>query len=292
MLAVIIPYFNHVGYKNRLINCASTYYKYKSLGVHSVVCELSTTDTFKLDFADYRLKSNSVLFHKERIINHVIDTLPPEYDKVAWIDADVQPFDPDWPALVEKALNSYDIVQPFSVMHDLYYAGEDCDPDVSHSLTSKTPIVADPSGWPGYAWAARREAMRNGLYDRSVVGGGDLVFAEAVLGINNRWMNMINTEAEQDYLEWRYNLGRFKIGMIDTKMYHLWHGNLSDRKYYERIWMLRESEFNPQVDLVVNECGMYEFAGNKPELELQVLNYFVGRKEDGEPPAEAGIKVI
>lgn len=292
MLAIIIPYFNHIGYKNRLINCSATYHKYKSLGADVFVYELSATNTFKLDFAAYKLHSKSVLFHKERIINYAIETLPPRYDKVAWIDADVQPFDPDWPSLVEKALNSYDIIQPFGVMHDLYQAGEDCEPDVTQSVAAKTPIVVDPTCWPGYAWAARRESMCNGLYDKSIIGGGDLVFAEAILGVNSRWMNMINTDAEHDYLDWRYKLRRFKIGHIDTEMYHMWHGDLVDRKYYERIWMLRNHEFNPALDLVTNSCGMYEFAGNKPQLERRVLDYFTGRKEDGEQPVEAGIKVI
>ena len=60
-------------------------------------------------------------------------------------------------------------------------------------------------------------------------------------------------------------------------------GDHENRGYSERSLILKELNYDPNVDLQVNEIGCYEFtesAKNKL-LEDRIKSYFDSRKEDG-----------
>jgi hypothetical protein len=60
-------------------------------GVPLFIAELSFNNgDFAVPSNDhvYRFRGHDVMWHKERLLNLVINQLPAQYTKVAWIDAD------------------------------------------------------------------------------------------------------------------------------------------------------------------------------------------------------------
>ena len=65
-------------------------------------------------------------------------------------------------------------------------------------------------------------------------------------------------------------------------VYHMWHGTRQNRKYEERMMLLREADFDPRLDVSLCSNGCLEWATDKPELHQKVREYFWSRDEDPE----------
>jgi hypothetical protein len=72
-----------------------------------------------------------------------------------------------------------------------------------------------------------------------------------------------------------------QVGCVRGTICHLWHGAMHNRQYIERMGWLRKHSFDPRVDLRQSANGLWEWRGNKPELERLVSQYFYARREDG-----------
>jgi hypothetical protein len=71
------------------------------------------------------------------------------------------------------------------------------------------------------------------------------------------------------------------IGCIDGRIFHLWHGDLRDRKYGERTARLNRYRFDPGTDLVVDTEGCWRWNTPKTDMHRYVRSYFNSRNEDG-----------
>ena len=60
-----------------------------------------------------RLRTTHVLWHKERLLNLLLPHVPREFDKIAWIDADLTFLNPSWADYASRLLEQYAIVQLF-----------------------------------------------------------------------------------------------------------------------------------------------------------------------------------
>ncbi|QDV31885.1 hypothetical protein Spb1_38310 [Planctopirus ephydatiae] len=138
--------------------------------------ELSYDGTFHVPDAIQLLgdPAKHTLWQKERLLNLAIEAVSDEYDDIAWIDADVLFTDPRWRERTEEALSRSPVVQVFDHVALLDAHGEVH--EIRPGVVAKLSKTHDPSvrfAHPGFARAARREALPAGLFDQNFVGGGD-----------------------------------------------------------------------------------------------------------------------
>jgi hypothetical protein len=306
----LTTYYNPAGYRRRLLN----YKEFKKrLNVPLLTVELSTSGSYELSESDadilVRVPANSILWQKERLLNVGIEKLPPEARFVAWLDCDVIFHDGDWFRKVPSVLESMLITQCFSDFIDL---PKDILPEslevmpepdghsVAHLVSSGLWSIEDfrpPTtievryGAPGLAWAGRREVIQSlGFYDAMILGSGDRALASAAYG---RFDDAIFTarlspERARHYLRWAepfYAQVQGRVGVIEGRLFHLWHGDLEDRRYLQRHKDLAQLNFDPNSDIRIGKDGPWEWTttSSKKVRDL-VRDYFKSRHEDGRLP--------
>jgi hypothetical protein len=143
---------------------------------------------------------------------------------------------------------------------------------------------------PGMVWAARRELLeKHGLFDASIIGGGDTTLACAGYGHPEIAIKLHHMNAWQRgvYLNWAHSFHQAvngKIAHLPGRIIHLWHGELEDRKSGHRHSGLRPHDFNPARDIAIGESGAWRWASDKPALHGYLKDYFTSRREDGRAP--------
>lgn len=285
MLALVTCHFNPCGYTQNVEN----YYRFrKALNRPMTVVELSFDGSY-LESDSIRIRGDinkHCMWQKERLLNIGIESLPDKYDKVAWIDADIQFFRPDWFEEAEKALQHHDVVQLVGKLHHT-----DANGGIVKSVeTEGWKMQHDPSSnkyyHPGGCWAARREVISRGLYDKDIIGGGDSALFYAWSGTpENKYAEFEEIpELKKDYVHWAAKQKILDIGYVPGDGAHFWHGAESNRRYLERYMSLQLGDFDPENDIFINADGIWEWATEKPLLHNSLQRYFIGRNEDGSQP--------
>jgi hypothetical protein len=307
-LWAVTALFNPSGFRSRLDNYALFRAGLREAGVPLCAVELAFDDApFELAARDaerlVQLRGGDVLWQKERLLNLAIEALPADCDKVVWLDADVLFERRDWAAATSARLEEVVALQPFSRSIRLG-VGERApgtldlpvgsgDGEILHSMAYGV-AARGPSclgrylehGHCGYAWAARREVLaRHGLYDANVLGNGDLNAAHAMFGgAAALKAERLSARARAHLERWADRLFadvRGSVGYIDGTLLHLWHGKKDDRRYLERLDVLIEHGFDPELDLQLDARGPLAWASHKPQLHARCREYFAVRREDG-----------
>jgi hypothetical protein len=308
MLWAITSYFNPSGYKSR----STTYRTFKEhLRVPLIAVELSFSGEFELQSGDadivVRLIGRDVLWQKERLLNVALRALPPECDAVAWLDADVIFESDDWAARARAALQRFSIVQLFSERCQLgrgatrdwsgWTPVEIVAPSAGHTIAIgklKRDDLRVSGAWvtggptTGLAWAARRSLLdRHGLYDAHILGAGDRAIVCAAIERFEDWDDAVaaNSRQAQHYRAWGEpfftEVGAGGIGWVDGRIFHLWHGDIEDRRYAKRHREFATFEFDPFRDIAIDTNGCWRWNSIKPEMHRYVSDYFATRREDG-----------
>lgn len=142
----------------------------------------------------------------------------------------------------------------------------------------------------GLAWAARRETLgKNGLYDVCILGTGDRVMLCAAIGEFDYGARSVvmNARQEEHYRRWGARFSAAigaRVCSIDGRLFHLWHGDLSDRRYAGRHQDMERFGFDPFTDIAVDSEGCWSWNTGKAGLHDYVSRYFASRKEDGPAP--------
>jgi hypothetical protein len=303
----LTTYYNPAGYRSRLLN----YKEFRRrLNVPLLTVELSTSGKYELSESDadimVRVPANSVLWQKERLLNIGRDRLPEQAKFVAWLDCDVILQDSTWSAKVPAVLENALIAQCFSDLVDLTKgvlpealtgSPEPSGYSVAHLLSSGRWSTEDfrPSttkrfrlGACGLAWVGRREVVQeHGFYDATILGSGDRALASAAYGRFEDAIFTIRLSAKraEHYLKWAepfYDLVQGRVGVIEGRLFHLWHGEIQDRRYLERHEDLERLDFNPTRDICIGEYGAWEWTSESSEnVRRLVGKYFGSRREDG-----------
>jgi len=71
------------------------------------------------------------------------------------------------------------------------------------------------------------------------------------------------------------------MSYVPGRVFHLWHGDLRNRRYGERYRVPEFLDFDPGADIAIDESGCWRWSSDKPALHEYVLNYFAQRREDG-----------
>lgn len=309
-LWAITSYFNPAGYRRRFYN----YHVFREhLKAALVTVELARGGSdFELQPGDadvlVQLRSDHVLWQKERLLNIALKHVPPHVRYVAWLDCDVLFGNEDWVTDACRVLDEVPITQLYSHIIDL-------EPDITapfpanHSATptstSKAYRIAHhpgestslakrivPRDGVGFAWAARRELLdRHGLYDAFVLGSGDRAIACAAWGRLNDAVDYayLNSHQEQHYLTWAEPFSkdvRGQVGYVPGCIYHLWHGRLELRRHQQRHADFASLSFNPFMDLRIDSAGCWAINERRSDIKEFMSAYFRGRNEDDRADAD------
>lgn len=279
--AAVTAYYNYGQYKIRLRNYRLFAAQLAAQGCPLYTIELAYDDQpFQLTGQPNLLqfRTQSVLWHKENLLNVLVTSLPREIDEIAWLDCDVLFPDGSWWILAHNLLKHYKVVQLFS---------ECCDPSsgyvsgaISLSQSSSIPVN------PGIAWAMRRSLWRRimGLYEFDLAGGGDSSFACALQKKpeeSNLWIS--NPDRRADYAAWAKGLmlqtdNDRDVSFLPGQVCHLSHGNLARREYAARQKIV--GDVNPDRDLRFADNGVLEWRDPTIPCHAALRQYFLNRRED------------
>jgi hypothetical protein len=251
------------------------------------------------------------LWHKERLLNLLIHRLPPSAQKIAWIDADVVFTRPDWVKETVELLEHFYFLQMFShsrnlgpdyepigpevtsFAYEFYQADKDHSRFVNKLQAKGGPCYytyyggyGEPLGHPGYAWAARREALDHvgGLIDFGILGANDRHIGFGLIGqIEQSLDPRIRGGYRRQCLSWQDRANRYiarDIGMMPGMVYHHWHGKLKDRRYHDRWKILIDTHYDPDIDIKDDSQGVFQLTERSPALRDGLRAYFRARNED------------
>lgn len=271
-----------------------------------------------------QLRSFHELWHKENMINIGVQRIPdPNFEYVAWVDADVAFERKDWVQETVQMLQHHDFVQMYSTAIDIgpspsfdpvginvgfaYCYHHQHLPEIPQLLVDKKlnherhtlgggclPYAhrtdAKTFWHPGYAWAARREALEHtgGLLDTGVLGAGDHHMSLALIAQAHQAMPPgVTAGYRKAVMDWQWRCEKYvrrDIGYVPGTITHGWHGKKADRKYWSRWRILVDNLFDPSVDLKRDAQGLWQLEdrGDDRSLRLrdQIRKYFLERNED------------
>lgn len=300
LLHVIVPIFNPCRRKSHEKNARKFLKHLVHHGVQAWVVECTYGDSYPAyanipGINHIHVKAHTVLWIKEKLVNLAIARLPHSAKYIAWIDADIEFLRPTWAEDTVHALQHHEFVQPWEHCVDLGpEPGQILDTHYSFCRQWRkerhTTDKLGKSGYrfahPGFAWAATRSALEHvgGLIETAALGAGDHHQALALIG---KAAQSIPGGLPEGYakpiLEWERRAVahvRGNIGFVPGTIQHSYHGPKPDRNYIGRWAILQKNGFDPATDLKINTYGVWELAGNKPELRRDIHQYFNDRNED------------
>jgi len=214
---------------------------------------------------------------------------------------------PNWVGETIQQLQHYRFVQMFSEACDLgpryatiqrhrgfiwcYTHGVDYQPNPGGYYYPPPTRPAGPILWhPGFAWAARREAISavGGLMEFPILGAADNHMAHALTGMASL---SIHPKAHPRYrelvLEWENKAEqhiRRNVGYMSGLLIHFWHGRKVDRRYWDRWRILTDLKYNPDTDIQRDWQGVLQLQDRMEprsiELRDRIMRYFRSRNED------------
>jgi hypothetical protein len=236
------------------------------------------------------VRSDSVMFHKEKLFARLEKEVPMSFTKLCCIDCDVVFENAAWYDAVSEALDVSLVVQPYA---ECRWMAADMRTAVTTKPSAAVNIAAIRerhqsgvsdrfNGHPGFAMAMRREVPS---FTWAVVGGGDAVFFRAVNGLTEEFANPRMSELMMPV--WREYSADMATDMshVTGAIWHLWHGPLRCRQYYDRYVKFTEAVPATVTDirelLVENEDGVWCWRDDvKVELNRMMLHYFTARDDD------------
>lgn len=304
-LWVVTPYFNPIGYssidKNLIAFCERMFHQNANICVVKLDFPSSTKDIEYIDFSDkyveIRTSANSIIWHKEALINIAIKYLADKSDYIAWIDGDVL-FPDDWIDKAQEILYNNDIVQLFKKVYNLH-------PDQTYGGTYSSSMQSVvwqnkihknwlerreknelPFAAPGFAWAAKTDFLNkiDGLYDKAITGSSDVIFVDSILKSEqlHKYYGLLTKEMRIDVDIYFSKIRRLNpvFSYLPIDIYHLWHGTLKNRNYIDRHQILNRHMYNPLEDLIFDtQKQIYEIK-EKHLLGIELKQYFLDRQDD------------
>lgn len=292
---VISVISNPVRYTSRY----ELYFKFekhmKESGVKLLTVELQQGDrAFQVTDASnpmhLQLRTFDEIWHKENMINLGIARLPRDWEYCAWVDSDVEFTRRDWALeTVQKLQHNY-FVQMFQNAIDLGPSGETL---AVHNGFVWSYLQGKPAGkdyhglgHPGYAWAARREAIDfvGTLLDISILGSGDRNMALGMIGqAKASFHSDVTSEYARHIFRWQDRCTKHikkDIGYVAGSLLHGFHGRKKDRGYQDRWQVLIKNGYDPEIDLQRDWQGLYQLTDRSSKLRDDIRKYFVSRLED------------
>jgi hypothetical protein len=303
-LAAVTCFFNPAGYKTKLINYRRFREQFSKVGVQLFTVECAFRDKpFELTGERnlIQIRTDSIMWQKESLLNKAIAALPKKYTKVLWLDCDILFKNPGWAAESARLLDTYSIIQPFEIAVPLqeneteFLGLSEAAPSFASIFTKHPQNLLlgrfHRHGHTGYAWGARREVFHElGLYGAEIVGNADHLMAHAFCGdFDSPCVGRIvgeNTPYRKHFQKWCgpvYRRIRSRLSYVPGVICHLWHGDRKDR-HYDDFKFRKEFprfKFDPSRDICLDKSGCLKWNSINDELHDWAENIFTLRKEDG-----------
>ena len=283
-----------------------------------------------------QIGGGDLMWQKERLLTMAVAALPDHVKYVAWIDCDVLFENPNWTGEATEALSDNRVVQLFkeiafpddqesarlvasptlqldcpalrslptrpSFLGVYKQVGTDVAPfdlgqRTQSSALSNAHIMQRPGH--GFAWAAQISFLREiGLYDRCIVGSGDMHFCYGVADLGQEYIQSqikIGLGFYGDCPSYRHWASRAaeacagRSGCLDGRVLHLFHGEMRDRQYRLRIDNLLPFALDLDEDICAGEGHPWSWKRDRSALNAYFLKYMRDRNEDGQHPPEVGV---
>jgi len=217
------------------------------------------------------------IWQKERLLNLAIRALPPDIDKVIWIDGDLLIDSPTWAADVSAALDNWPVIQPWTEATFRGPAGESIAGPMGNETVPSVPFAnattpiplggivrytgLPANAWPGFCWAARREVLDEigGLYEYDLSGPNDVLMSLAFYGdFDNFFLMRYNGRFKDHFMPWAeraWKVIQGNVGYVPATLTHLWHGPFDGRRYLERTVRLYQAGYDPARDVATASDG-------------------------------------
>jgi hypothetical protein len=302
-MCVITSYFNPCHYQNLLNNYLLFRDSMERSGIKLFTTECAFGDApFQLERGEniFQVRSNAVLWQKERLLSIALEHVRDRFPKIAWIDADLFFTSANWLVDASALLNKYPLVQLFDSIIQLPQGATVYDGTGKRDAGFAAVISKDPTrlrqsydrhGRTGLAWCARSSVLAHGIFDGCILGDSDHVMAHAMC---SDWTSpcidqtFFQDQASRAYFEnWarRFSEGvTGEISFLSETILHRWHGNPENRLYAQRTRKLANFGVDPEVDLRLNADHCWEWNTKRPHLHNYVANYFEQRNDDGDEP--------
>lgn len=296
----ITTFFNPAKYKNKI-----RHYRYfrkicqqQGLKLITVECAFDN-NSFELTNQDADIlltaRSHSVLWQKERLLNLAFNQLPPDCDKIVWLDSDIIFLNDDWVKNTTDLLEKFIVVKPFT--YALRLSKKDTKKIIKSQIIDFPKICYSDREFrlydnslnnfinysAGFAWAARKEIFNKvGFYDKMIIGGGDSIMMAAFINHPHILPNL-SPDLEKDIDTWSKEINKNVKNSVSfikrDGIIHLFHGSGQNREYVRRYQILKNSNFDPGSDLRLNEYGCWEWSSPKKRLHYYLKEYFDSRNE-------------
>ncbi|MBV8735913.1 MAG: hypothetical protein JO007_01390 [Alphaproteobacteria bacterium] len=304
-LHIFTARFNPIGWRVPHRHYLDWAYCMKGLGADVTVVECAYGESpFECELpgivTHIGVRADSWAWTKENLLNIGVARRP-DAKYICWSDSDVFPRRKDWVPATVQALQHYHIIQPWESCYDL-------GPGDSHGHVWRSfcrqflhghPTVVGQGNkfsefWTGereyphsgYCWATKRAILDQigGLFEFGGMGAADHHQAVALLGQAAYSMpDAVSQNYRAALAAWERHAQHAvngRIGYIAGTIEHRFHGAKHNRQYWDRWQMFLRHQFDPLADLKRNTWGVLEFAGNKPQLELEWDQYLRMRWED------------
>lgn len=309
-LTVVSTFFNSEGYRSKVRALRAFRKSLEASGIPFLLVEGAFGDSpFLLPSSKsvIHVRCASVMWQKERLLNHGIRSLPGSCRKVAWLDTDIFFENAHWAVETSELLDQVPIVQPFDVALWLpkgttRFQGSGIAWPGFAAVAQHHPGLFlsgdfDRHGHSGYAWAARRDVIeRHGLYDLSVAGSGDHLMAHAMFGDLSSPCVTNSVGADNSFRDsfhaWAgpfFREVRSRVGFVRGAVLHRWHGDRKKRRYYKRMIGILARGYDPTLDVKVSSSGALQWTEHGRPLARWMKGYFSGRDEDGTPEPSAKV---
>lgn len=293
-MIVLTTYFNPGRYQQIRKNYDRFADDMANQGVKLATIELvldddeQVSDSFTYGLVVRGTRSANTLWQKERLLNLGIQKFADESRYLAWIDADVVFFNPNWYAEAEAELQNNKVVQLFSdpywgtATHSLMPAAQSCGFRWS---TRDRRTMNFTYSHPGFAWAGHSTWLKEiGLYDRMITGSGDSFMISGFTGLTSKYHTKVRDGWQLDFHSWKdrcFSAIGGSFGFVNGAVLHMYHGSLKNRQYAERFDELLRLGYDPLRDVYIDDNGLLAWTPDaRPTVRSWVERYFSTRKDD------------
>jgi len=285
-VSVVLCHFNPAGWSRPPRLLYETAEAFASAADEVIVAQVVMPDAIPAatpaGCRDIIYQSDSVMFHKENLWNLAAEHAT--HQKLLFVDGDIVFSRRDILPAVDKALDEFDVIQPFATAAWLSKEGT-----VERSRRTAAEAISRgvrpelTNYHPGFSWAMTREFFDRigGFYDRHPLGSGDTAFAFALTPGEPPWPRtpfhvFANANSYKSYRLDVMSAGA-RVGFVEGTVYHRWHGSWKNRRYEDRYRFLppmRDMEY----PMTRRPDGLLEWGD--PSFSESTLEYLAGRAED------------
>ena len=235
------------------------------------------------------------MWQKERLINYGVSLLPENTEYFAWIDCDILFLQDNWVELAIEKFQDNDILQ----LTKKIYFGTKGETEFSPFFNSQQSVIWQykihknwlnrrktkelPFSAPGFCFGARTEIFKDiGIYDRCITGSGDTFLIDILLGSSeiHGYSNYLTSSMIDSMNEYKTKLldRKPRFDYIPVNILHLYHGTIANRNYLPRHEILRDNDYNPYLDIIL-ENNVFEWNSDKKDMHELLIK---GDEKTGE----------